>query len=405
MPSPPHPTGSTPASGRWQTSRGAPAPALHRRDAARDAGRPGRRRRHPLPRQLREDWPPQLSGADERGWFRFQRLYDIADRCRGPSATCAGSSTRPSPMRQPKDRAGWRSRSTRPAAQPASTGWSVHRTRARRRGYRVRNPWRRRRPRRRRGRTRHEQDSRTLARLAARFAGRGVVGFGLSNDERRAPAAAFAHAFGIARRAGLLLTPHGGELLGAESVRECLEVLGADRLGHGVHAADDVEVLDAVVERADRSRAVSGQQRLARRVSQRGRRPAPPAVRRRCPHSTRRRRPPAVRARLVAQYAIARHDHDFTDADLARLAKGSFAASTAPTEIRAAAEADIDAWLAASSSARDRLRQPSAGPPGPAPVGRADQPPPVRPGGRRRALRRGAHGCGVCALGFPRHHR
>src|SRR5215469_12665181 len=31
-----------------------------------------------LPEALVEEWPPQLSAADERGWFRFQRLYDIA---------------------------------------------------------------------------------------------------------------------------------------------------------------------------------------------------------------------------------------------------------------------------------------------------------------------------------------
>src|SRR6201989_2317180 len=31
-----------------------------------------------LPSALTEDWPPQLSGTDERGWFRFQRLYDTA---------------------------------------------------------------------------------------------------------------------------------------------------------------------------------------------------------------------------------------------------------------------------------------------------------------------------------------
>src|ERR1700691_3173224 len=38
------------------------------------AGRHGIR----LPPALTEDWPPQLSGIDERGWFRFQRLYDMA---------------------------------------------------------------------------------------------------------------------------------------------------------------------------------------------------------------------------------------------------------------------------------------------------------------------------------------
>src|ERR1700722_12202676 len=31
-----------------------------------------------LPAALTEEWPPQLSAADERGWFRFQRLYDTA---------------------------------------------------------------------------------------------------------------------------------------------------------------------------------------------------------------------------------------------------------------------------------------------------------------------------------------
>ena len=57
-----------------------------------------------------------------------------------------------------------------------------------------------------------------LARLAARYAGAGVVGFGLSNDERRGDTAAFAPAFRIAREAGLAAVPHGGELRGADAV-------------------------------------------------------------------------------------------------------------------------------------------------------------------------------------------
>ena len=64
-------------------------------------------------------------------------------------------------------------------------------------------------------------------------------GFGLSNDERRGPAAEFAPAFRIAARAGLLAVPHGGELAGPDSVHACLEQLNADRIGHGVRAADD----------------------------------------------------------------------------------------------------------------------------------------------------------------------
>src|SRR3546814_18507367 len=31
-----------------------------------------------LPESLVSEWPPELSAADEKGWFRFQRLYDVA---------------------------------------------------------------------------------------------------------------------------------------------------------------------------------------------------------------------------------------------------------------------------------------------------------------------------------------
>ena len=78
-------------------------------------------------------------------------------------------------------------------------------------------------------RTRHPMDARTLARLAAQYAGQGVIGFGLSNDERRGPAADFAPAFRIAERAGLLLAPHAGELVGPGSVRDSLDLLHANR--------------------------------------------------------------------------------------------------------------------------------------------------------------------------------
>ena len=72
-------------------------------------------------------------------------------------------------------------------------------------------------------RTRHPLDARTLARLAGQYVDRGVVGFGLSNDERRGSTTDFAPAFEIAERAGLLLTPHGGELRGPEHIRTCLD--------------------------------------------------------------------------------------------------------------------------------------------------------------------------------------
>src|SRR5262249_26090769 len=86
-------------------------------------------------------------------------------------------------------------------------------------------------------------DARTLARLAAQFAGHGVVGFGLSNDERRGPAEDFERAFRIAEQASLLLVPHAGELVGPASVTASLDRLHANRIGHGVRSVEDPEVV------------------------------------------------------------------------------------------------------------------------------------------------------------------
>lgn len=98
-------------------------------------------------------------------------------------------------------------------------------------------------------RTRHHGDAETHARLARRFAGKGVVGFGLSNDETRGDTRDFEKAFRIARDAGLIAVPHAGELRGPGSVRLAVERLGASRLGHGVRAVEDRAVLELLAER------------------------------------------------------------------------------------------------------------------------------------------------------------
>src|SRR5579871_1769612 len=73
--------------------------------------------------------------------------------------------------------------------------------------------------------------------------GDGVVALGLGGDERNGPTAAFAPWFERARAAGLHATPHAGELCGPESVRQAVEALGAERIGHGVRAVEDPVLL------------------------------------------------------------------------------------------------------------------------------------------------------------------
>lgn len=81
------------------------------------------------------------------------------------------------------------------------------------------------------------------ARTAARRGSRRLVGFGLTGDERQYETALFREAFAIARAEGLRTTAHAGEHLGAETIIKAIELLGLDRIGHGVRAAESLEVM------------------------------------------------------------------------------------------------------------------------------------------------------------------
>ena len=70
-----------------------------------------------------------------------------------------------------------------------------------------------------------------------------LVGFGLGGPEIGVPRAQFSPHFDAARAAGLRSVPHAGETTGPETIWESLRLLGAERIGHGVSAAQDPELL------------------------------------------------------------------------------------------------------------------------------------------------------------------
>ncbi|NIY67380.1 adenosine deaminase [Streptomyces malaysiensis] len=300
-----------------------------------------------LPEALSGGEPPKLRATDERGWFRFQRLYDIARSClREPDDI--RRLVREAAQEDVRDGAQWLEIQVDPtsyaprlggltpaievildAVESASADTGL--------GIRVLIAA---------NRMKHPLEARTLARLAVRYADRGVVGFGLSNDERRGFARDFDRAFAIARDGGLLAAPHGGELSGPGSVRDCLDDLGAIRVGHGVRAAEDPRLLTRLAERQVTCE-VCPSSNVALGVYEK-----PEDVPLRTlydagvPMALGADDPLLFGSRLAAQYELAREHHGFTDAELAELARQSVRGSAAPEEVRQRMLADIDDWLA-----------------------------------------------------------
>lgn len=84
---------------------------------------------------------------------------------------------------------------------------------------------------------------------AVRFRDRGIVALDLAGDEAGFPGELFVDHFRKAREAGLRVIAHAGEAAGAESVRQAVLGLGAERIGHGIRSVEDPEVLDLLAER------------------------------------------------------------------------------------------------------------------------------------------------------------
>ncbi|MEU1861444.1 adenosine deaminase [Streptomyces gardneri] len=300
-----------------------------------------------LPEALKGGTPPKLRATDERGWFRFQRLYDIARSClREPEDI--RRLVREAAEEDVRDGSGWLEIQVDPTSYAPLLGGLIaamevildavdSASRETGLGMRVLVAA---------NRMKHPLEARTLARLAVRYADRGVVGFGLSNDERRGMARDFDRAFSIARDGGLLAAPHGGELTGPASVRDCLDDLRASRVGHGVRAAEDPRLLRKLAERGVTCE-VCPASNVALGVYERHEDvPLRTLFEAGVPMALGADDPLLFGSRLAAQYEIARRYHGFTDAELAELARQSVRGSAAPEGVRAKLLAGIDDWIA-----------------------------------------------------------
>jgi adenosine deaminase len=87
------------------------------------------------------------------------------------------------------------------------------------------------------------------ARMVAGMSDLDVAGISLGGDEARFPAVLFADVFAFARANGLHCVAHAGEADEASSVRDAIELLGVERIGHGIRALEDPDTTRMVAER------------------------------------------------------------------------------------------------------------------------------------------------------------
>ncbi len=88
-----------------------------------------------------------------------------------------------------------------------------------------------------------------VASWAARMKSENVVAFGMGGDELALPAVEFRRVYDRVASEGLHRLVHAGEIGGPEAVREAVELLGAERIGHGIAVMRDERTMDLLAAR------------------------------------------------------------------------------------------------------------------------------------------------------------
>jgi len=76
-----------------------------------------------------------------------------------------------------------------------------------------------------------------------------IIGIDLADSERDFPLSDFVEPVMKAKEAGLNVTIHTGEDTPASYIKETIELANPDRIGHGIHAIEDISVVELIKER------------------------------------------------------------------------------------------------------------------------------------------------------------
>ena len=175
-----------------------------------------------------------------------------------------------------------------------------------------------------------------------------LVGFGLGGPEIGVPRAQFEPHFTAARAAGLHSVPHAGETTGPETVWDSLHLLGAERIGHGVSAAQDPELLahlageGIVLEVCPTSNLATG---AVDRIEDH---PLRTFVEAGVTVTINSDDPPMFATTLNHDYEVAAELLDLDERGVADLARAAVRASWAPDDVKGRIKGEIDAYTGVS---------------------------------------------------------
>ncbi|KXK61480.1 adenosine deaminase [Micromonospora rosaria] len=174
----------------------------------------------------------------------------------------------------------------------------------------------------------------------------GLVSFGLGGPEIGVPRPQFKPYFDRARAAGLRSVPHAGETTGPETIWSALRDLGAERIGHGISAAADPELMAYLAERGIPLEVCPTSNIRTRAVTGLDVHPLPRLVEAGVPVTINSDDPPMFGTTLNDEYAVAARLLGLGPEGVARLARDAVSAAFLAPADQARLHAEIDGYLA-----------------------------------------------------------
>lgn len=167
--------------------------------------------------------------------------------------------------------------------------------------------------------------------FAVQYSDRNVVGVGIGGDEQKAPPELFRGVYAYAADHGLRLTAHAGENAGPESIWGALN-LRAERIGHGLTAAQDPDLLEELAYRQVPVEVCLTSNVRTGLVQSVGEHPAKGYFEQGLMITLNTDDPAMFSTTLSREYQVAQDAFGFTDEHLRELARNSFEASFLPAE-------------------------------------------------------------------------